>query len=164
MSHTVSLTLSVPLLDERRDDYIQDVGRLLPGVLTSWHAVAAHLTLVLEVGPEGADALLQRAAHAIRQPIAQAVVLEAGPDLLPLAAIAGLAGLPRDSLEKLRDGYPESFPRAALHASDKWHLTHVLRWIRAVGAIHVDTALLDTASACERFNAMLRARRPWRVA
>ena len=164
MIHAVSLTLSAPLLDERAEDYVEDVCRLLPGVPTRWDSDAAHLTFYFEPAQERVDSLLRRAADAIRQKLAQAVILHAGPDLLPLATIGELVGLPRGSLEKLREGYPESFPREAFHAAGLWHLTHVLRWIRAVGAIHVDPTLLDIASACEQFNALLRSQRPWRVA
>jgi len=164
MVHAVSLALSAPLLEERVDDYVEDVCRLLPGVRTRWHSDAAHLTFFFEPGQERVESLLRRAADAVRQKLAQAVILEAGPDLLPLSTIDELVGLPRGSLEKLREGYPESFPREAFHSASLWHLTHVLRWIRAVGAIQVDTTLLDIAGACEQFNALLRAQRPWRVA
>jgi hypothetical protein len=164
MVPSFSLTLSLPLLAERRDEYVQDLARLMPGVGMSASADATHLTVAFELGAERAETLLQRAVDALRQASPQAVLLHAAPDLLPLPAIAALVGLPRSSLDKLRESYPESFPRESFEAAGVWHLTHVLRWIRAVGAIHIDATLFEVASACEQLNARILVQRPWRAA
>jgi hypothetical protein len=164
MIQAFSITLSVPQLDVRADDYVRDVAHNLAGVPVRRQLDPTHLTLVVEIGSEDPALLLLRAVDAVRTAIPQAVVLEANPDLLPLTTIAEYVGLPHRSLERLRDEYPESFPREAIPAGGLWHFAHILRWVRAVGAIHVDTSVLDVAIACERFNAELRSHRPWRVA
>lgn len=164
MEYSVFLQVSLPLLHERFDDYVQEVGNALPDLGLRWRLLGMHLIAETVVGDCAVYPLLQCIAGSIRAKLAGAVVIQAGPDVMTLADMSTLVGLPHGSLEALREEYHESFPRPTFGDVGRWHLLHVLRWVRAVGAIHVDPRLLDVASACEQFNATLRIRRAGRWA
>jgi hypothetical protein len=158
MEYCVFLQASVPLLHQRFEDFVLEVGAALPDLALRWRLLGTHLIAETDVGDRAVYPLLQRIAGSVRAKCAGAVIIQAGPDVMTLGDMSTWVGLPIGSLEALREEYHESFPRPTFGDVGRWHLLHVLRWVRAVGAIHVDPRLLDVASACEQFNATLRTR------
>lgn len=158
MRYPLSVCLSVPNLQDRYDDYVEDLAAGVPG---HWVATADgphRLRVVLE-GDEPTRGLLGRAVENIRRALPRSVLQYVGPDELQLDQIAAMLSLPSACLRELQRENPETFPRPLAGASDCFHLAHVLSWVRAAGGIEVDDDLLDMALTALNTNMALHARR-----
>ena len=154
-------TLSVARLEERWDSLAEDLashgcGDARPGPHVG-HRVR------LEFHREGVlpGQAMHDVLHGLREAIPDAVVLEAGPDLLELDEIAALVALPVACFVELRDDYFAGFPACALQVdgAPRWHAAHVLEWVMAVGAIVVDATVLETTRSALELNLALHQRR-----
>jgi hypothetical protein len=163
MSAEVSFwfTLSVARLTERWDSLAEDLAA---------HGCAdaqpgPHVGHRIRLGFQREGVLpgpaMRSALHAVREAIPDAVVLEAGPDLLELDEIAALVALPVACFVELRNDYFAGFPAPALQLDDvpRWHAAHVLEWVMAVGAIAVDATVLETTRSAMELNLALHQRR-----
>lgn len=154
-------SLSIARLAERWDSLVEDLAA--HGCADAQPSAGGGHRLRLDFRREGVlpGPAMRAALHALREAIPDAVVLEAGPDLLGLDEIAALVVLPAACLHELRQDYFAGFPAPALQVADepRWHAAHVLEWVMAVGAIAVDATVLETSRSALEFNLSLHRRR-----
>lgn len=158
MRYPLSLRLSVPNLQERYDDYIEDLAVAVPGRWVATPDGPHRLHVVIEGDAPGCGQL-DRTVESISRALPRSVLQSVGPDVLDLGEIASILGLPTACLLELQRENPETFPLPVAGTSESFHLAHVLSWIRAIGGIEVDADLLDVALAALNTNSALHARR-----
>lgn len=115
---------------------------------------------------DSAHTVIAAAICAVRRALRDALILEVGPDFLPLGDIANLVNLPAGCLEELQRELFAGFPARAVlrNGLPLWRAAEVMRWIEAVGGIDINAASLETALEASSINDASQARRIGRVA
>lgn len=94
----------------------------------------------------------------VKKAVPDALLIEAGPDLVGLTDIAELVGVTRQNMRKLSLAHPDSFP-VPVHSGSValWHLAHVLRWLSDRGGYVIEPPLVEVARVAMQVNLIKEA-------
>ena len=93
------------------------------------------------------------AINDVKSAIPEAVLLEAGPDLVGLTDTAELLGFTRQNMRKLMTGNPDTFPAPVYDGKrGLWHLESLLLWLEQQKQYDIDNALVELAKANRSLN------------
>lgn len=95
----------------------------------------------------------------VKQAIASARLVEAGPDFVGLTDVAELAGVTRQNMRKLMLAHASRFPLPVHEGNPSvWHLADVLAWLTNRGDYAISADLIDMAKAAKQVNLAKEAR------
>jgi len=94
----------------------------------------------------------------VKRAVPNALLIEAGPDLVGLTDVAELVGMSRQNMRKLSLAHTDSFP-APVHSSSLalWHLTHVLQWLSDRGSHVIEPQLMEVTRVAMQINLVKEA-------
>lgn len=93
------------------------------------------------------------AINDVKNAVPEAVLIEAGPDLVGLTDTAELLGFSRQNMRKLMTGNPDSFPAPVYDGKrGLWHLESLLAWLEHQKQYDIDNSLVEVAKANRNLN------------
>lgn len=110
---------------------------------------------------ESADAwsAIYTALRDVKQAIASARLVEAGPDFVGLTDVADAAGVTRQNMRKLMLAHASQFPLPVHEGNPSvWHLSDVLVWLMGRGNYPIASNLIDMAKSTKQVNLAKGAR------
>lgn len=152
MEYTFTLKFKLAESDSDRDAVVERLGAA--GCTDALVGTGVSGLLALEFAREAtsAQAALVSALQDVRAALPDALLVEAGPDLVGLTDAADLLGVSRQNMRKYLTSYPDAFP-APVHAGagSIWHLASILQFLMQRG--HDLTApLVEVSEAAMQFN------------
>ncbi len=154
-------TLKYQLADEDCD-HDQIVERLFEaGCDDATIGIGQPGRIALAFRRESADAwsAIYTALRDVKQAIASARLVEAGPDFVGLTDVAEVAGVTRQNMRKLMLAHPSQFPLPVHEGNPSvWHLSDLLVWLTNRGGYSIGSDLLDVAKSTKQVNLAKEAR------
>ena len=116
--------------------------------------------------PSAEDAIRSAIVN-VRAAIPDAVLVQAGPDLVGLTEMARIFGFSRQNMRKYATGQSsaaEAFPPPVVMGDPSlWHLAEIVAWLRANTSVQPADGVLAVSKAAAKMNFEVESRRQERI-